>query len=291
MTFNIMNQIDSINVAELNDMTQVQAGGSGRGLLPTGTAIVRMCMYVEFGSHVQEFQGQKKPPAPIFKLGFRIVGGGGLNLEGKGEKYVVEEGQFPLITTFDTTMSLFEKSKAVKYFTALNRVGNKATHFVQKIQEQCLYALPISTKKNKQGKDVQVIDFSNLQPAINPTTYNAYTDADMPKLSEEHIQVFLWSHPTPEMWKTIHKEGQWEAQKDDSGKVTRPARSKNWLQEKCFTAVDFEGSPLQLMLQEQGADYTIPELGTEPDVQEEAVQETPVAPEVEGAVLTPPTLD
>lgn len=278
----LLNQIQNVNTAELVDMTEVKTGGGGRGLLPKGTAIVRLSTYIEFGKHIKEWQGQKKPATPQFKLGFCIVGGGGVNKEGKGEKYVREEGNFPFIGTYDVAMSQHQKSKAVKYFKALNSAGEQATHFVQKVAEQCLYALPIGVEKDKNGNDRNTYDFANLSVAVNPQTYEPYTDADMPKLEEKHIQVFLWDRPTKEMWDSIYIEGEWEAQKDNSGNVTKPAKSKNFLQEKCLQAVDFEGSALQNLLQEIGADYSIPEIPTTPEA--ESAGSVPSVPEV-------PTLD
>lgn len=290
MSLAIFNTIADVNQDQLTDMTAVKTGGGGRGLLPSGTALVRLCSYIEFGSTIQEFNGQKKPAAPIFQLGFRIVGGAGLNEKGEGEKYVLEEGQYPLITTYDTTMSLHEKAKAIKYFNALNRVGNKATHFVQKLQEQCLYALPIGTKVatggRNVGKVVQDIDFSNLQAALDQETGLPRTG--LPELKDEHIQVFLWNQPSQAMWDTLFIEGEWEEKVDEkTGKVLYPARSKNFLQEKCLQAIDFEGSALQLLLQESGADYTIPELATEA----EDVPDVPTAPAAEGSVIAAPDLD
>lgn len=285
----IFNAIDNVNVDTLNDMTAVKSGGS-RGLLPAGTALVRLCSYIEFGSAVQSFGGKPKPAAPIFQLGFMIVGGVGRKEDGTPEKYVLEEGNFPMITTFDTALSLYDKSKAVKYFNALSRVGNRCTHFIQKVAEQNLYALTIGTKiatggKNA-GKLVQDIDFSNLQVALDQETG---LPRQAPALKEEHIQVFLWNQPTKEMWDSIYIEGEWEEKKDESGKVLYAARSKNFLQEKCLQALDFEGSPLQTLLSEMGSDYTIPELPTAPD----AVPEVPEVPEApaEGTVIAAPDLD
>lgn len=281
-------QIGNIDASQLVDMTETKTGGGGRGLLPTGTAIVRLSTYIEFGKHVETFAGQAKPATLQFKLGFRIVGGGGKNKEGKGEKYVQADGNLPYISDFfNTAMSQHEKSTAVKYFNALNRVGNKATHFVQKVAEQCLYTVPISVV-SKNGKEYNAIDFSNLQPALN-AEFEEYANTDMPQLKDEHIQVFLWDSPTKEMWDSIYIEGQWDAKKDDSGKVTQPAKSKNFLQEKCLSAVDFEGSPLQLLLQEIGADYTVPELPTTPD--EASVPDVPAEPKAEGSVIAAPDLD
>lgn len=281
-------QINNIDTNQLVDMTEVKSGSGGRGLLPVGTAIVRLASYIEFGKHIQEFNGQKKPAALQFKLGFCIVGGGGINKEGKPEKYVQEEGNFPFISTFDTAMSQHEKAKAVKYFNALNRVGNKATHFVQKVAEQCIYKLDVGLE-TRNGKEYNTYDFTNLQLALDGN-FMPLTDANTPKLDDSHIQVFLWEQPTKEMWDSIHIEGQWEAQKDATGKVTRPARSKNFLQETCLSAIDFEGSALQLLLQETGADYSIPAIQNTPEPVSD-VPAPPAEPIPEGSVAEAPELD
>lgn len=269
--FDILN---NVNVAALDDMTEVKSGGGSRGLLPTGTALVRLSGYVEFGNFIQEFQGQKKPAARMFQLSFRIVGGVGINAEGKPEKYVGEDGYFPMATTFDTPISFHEKSKAVKYFNALNRVGAKATHFVQKLQEQCVYAMPVSVYTSKKnGKQYNKFDFDNLQMALDQETG---LPREAPELKPEDIQVFLWEQPTKAMWDSIHIEGEYDEQKDDKGNVTKPKRSKNFLQEKCLQALDFEGSALQAML---GGD--VPSLPTTPDAPE--TPETPDVPDVPAA--------
>ena len=112
MTNALFAQIDTLNPNQLVNMTEVKSGSGGRGLLPTGTAIVRLSSYIEFGKHIVTFGGQAKPAAPQFKLGFCIVGGGGQNKAGEGEPYVQEDGNFPCISTFDTAMSQHEKAKA-----------------------------------------------------------------------------------------------------------------------------------------------------------------------------------
>lgn len=267
MSFDILN---SVNVAALDDMTEVKSGGGSRGLLPEGTALVRLCSYIEFGNDVQEFDGKKKPAARIFQLGFRIVGGIGRNQEGKPEKFVGEDGFFPMATTFDIPMSFHEKSKAVKYFNALNRVGSKATHFVQKLQEQCLYAMTVGTYTSKKnGKLYNSYDFENLQFALDQNTGE---EREAPNLKAEDIQVFLWEQPTKAMWDSIHIEGQYDEQKDAAGNITKPARSKNFLQEKCLKALDFEGSPLQTLLMEIGSGGTIPPIQNTPEPQAETTQ-------------------
>lgn len=267
MSFDILS---NVNVAALDDMTEVKSGGGSRGLLPTGSALVRLCSYIEFGNAAQEFNGQKKAPARIFQLGFRIVGGVGLNKEQKPERYVSEDGFYPLVTTYDTPVSFYEKSKAVKYFNALNRVGNKATHFIQKLQEQCLYTLPVTVATRKgSGKEYNEYDFANLQVALDQDTGLPRV---APELTSDDIQVFLWEQPTKAMWDSIYIEGSYDAKTDAAGNITQAAKSKNFLQEKCLQALDFEGSPLQALLAEIGG-ATIPPLATTP-----AAPETPDEP-------------
>lgn len=259
----LLNIVQGINTAELTNMTEVQVGGGkSRGLLPTGTAFVRLSGYIEYGKQPQQFNGKPKDPAIEFRLVFTVVGGVGVNLKGEEENFVGEDGFLPTIATFDTTSSQYQKSAAVAYFNALNVAPKTATHFIQKIGQ--LYTLHIGTKKHKtKGTDVQDIDFKQLQPAINPIDrkpYAQYADKDgnavtIPELKPENIQVFLWHRPESvsleqykAMWDSIHIAGEWEEKKDDSGKVISPKRSKNFIQEKCMSALDFEGSSLQQMI-------------------------------------------
>ena len=258
--------VDGINTDELVDMTEtVTGGGSGRGLLPTGVAFVRLAGYIELGNHAGEYQGKKKDPKPNFKLVFKVVGGGGTNLAGEDEDFV--QGEFyPTLSTYNTELSQHEKARAVKLLNAVN-IAPKKTHFIHKLGQ--LYTLPIAVKKSKDGKrDVQDVDFTNLQAAIDPITRKSYV---MPELTKEDIQVFLWNKPSTvswedyeNMWNCIHIEGEWEAQKDDKGNITKPARSKNYLQEECLKAVNFAGSDLEQLIARVGG-AVIPPTVNEPE--------------------------
>lgn len=281
----LLNIAQGVDVSGLADMTEIKVGGGDkRGLLPTGVAFVRLASYIEFGNHAQEFQGKKKDPALEFRLGFVIVGGGGVNQEGKDEDYV-QGDHAPTIHTFDTAQTQYAKSRAVAYFNAVN-TEPKGTHFIQKLG--ALYTVQIGVEKNKKtGKDQNVVNFANLQPAIDPITRKPY---QMPELKEDQVSVFLWDKPanvTAEqykaMWDSIHIAGEWEAQKDDKGNITKPARSKNFLQEKCLRALNFAGSALEQLLSEGGAD--IPSL-----VANAAEQAPEVVPEAQEPVTPEATI-
>lgn len=276
--YNLFAELENIDTTELVDFNNTQTGG-GRGLLPAGTAFVRPVYYVEAGVQKQQvFDGVQKPPAPMFEIGFAIVGGSGKNLEGKPEKYVLEEGKFPVLKSWDKPISLNEKSYCVLVHKALNRVGNKCSHMIQKLPESPLYQLSIThripEKGKNAGKTVADFDFRTLQPAWD--TVNA-CEVNMPSVDPKSIQAFLWDKPSLGQWDSIFIDGQFEAVKNDKGEITKPARSKNFIQEKILGAQNFEGSAIQKVLQGANRDValavesletstSVPSVPTEPDV-------------------------
>jgi len=69
-----------------------------------------------------------------------------------------------------------------------------------------------------------------------------------PPLTE--LKLFLWDNPDKDQWASIYIAGQYPAYTDDTGKEVRPARSKNVIQEKIMSALNWQGSPMQLLLEE-----------------------------------------
>lgn len=258
----LLNIAQGIDAAELTDMTDLKTGGGkGNRLLPTGLAFVRLSAYVEYGNQPQEFNGKAKDPALEFRLGFTIVGGVG---EQEGENGVTFEEDFvqgdhyPVIYSYDTAQTTYAKSKAVAMFNAVN-TAPKGTHFTQKLGT--LYTIQIGRYKDKKGKLRNSHDFTTLQPAIDPIKRKPYqhyenVNGDMVELralTPEDVQVFLWNKPTTvsteqyqAMWDSIKIEGTYEV-KDADGNV-KETKSKNFIQEKCLKALNFEGSSLQQLI-------------------------------------------
>ena len=59
------------------------------------------------------------------------------------------------------------------------------------------------------------------------------------------FRLFLWDVPSKEMWDSLYIDGTYPAKIDDKTKaVIYPERSKNVIQEKILSAVNFKGSPL-----------------------------------------------
>lgn len=286
-------ELETLDATELLDFNNIQTGG-GRGLLPKGTAFIRPISYVEYGTQKQrEFEGKTKDPTPTFEICFAIVGGAGQNEKGESEKYVLEEGNYPVIKSYEKPISLFEKSASIRIHKALNRVGNKCSHMVQKLAESPLYQINIThevpTKGVNAGKTVAKFDLTTLAPAFDSIRGEA---VQMPVLDKSKIQAFLWDKPTLAQWDSIHITGQWDAQVDEAtGAIKRPARSKNFIQEKIMMALNFEGSKIQKLLQGANRDVALNAPSIEAPV--DAVVQAPPADVVvpEGTVLAAPELD
>lgn len=259
------------------DMSETQSGGFSK-LYPEGYAFARLVEYVELGKHAEEFNGKPKPPALTFRLGFAIWG----KPPGQEETFHNEDGSPGIIRTYDMRISNNEKAGSKIAFDRLNYKG-KAKQFYQFIGEPFLIHII-----RKQGKDATKppsnrIVLKDTLPPHDPATGTPYNIAEAPA---DLYRLFIWNRPTKQGWDSLFIEGQ-----TDAGK------SKNFIQEKCLAAVDFEGSPLQQMLSGAGELPSPEQLaekapetpaapaattgGTTPEAP--AVQSTPVAPETPAA--------
>lgn len=249
------------------DMSEVQAGGGFSKVYPTGYAFARLVEYVEFGKHIDEFDGKQKPPALNFRLGFAIWG----QPPGQEDTYHNEDGSPGIIRTWDLRISNNEKATVKIAFDRMNYKGG-AKQFYQFLSQPFLIHIEKYTGKDK--KERNRINLKNTLPPHDPATGTPYKIDEAPA---EMYRLFLWNNPTKEGWDSLFIEGT----RDDG-------KSKNFLQERCMTAVDFEGSPLQQMLS-GGASLPVPEeLAAEKPKEEAApAQETPAAPAAPAAPETP----
>ena len=234
------NQIqDQIQAGTLNDMTQTTAGGSGElRLLPAGKAIAVLTGYIETGLMPREFQGKAKEPAREMRLIFTIVGGTGVNAEGAPEKYVLEEGKFPTISTYWTSVSNNEKAKAVKWFQRMRQncfgTGNEVS-FAQFLGRAFL--LPITHTEGK--RDGKATLYANIDPTTidkpqDPMTLQPYK---VPEVPDSNYRLLLWDAPTKEQWDSLFIETPEDAEK-----------SRNYLQEHVLESLDYAGSKLDALL-------------------------------------------
>ncbi len=219
-------------VAETSvDMNEAQTGGGGGRLIPGGQYVGRVVEYTDYGTQPQEYQGAAKEPAPEVRLGVCLFY---TDPEKAGDPapYVLRAREF--------AVSRNEKATAFKAFSALNYKRDKnIKHFAQFLGEAFLFSVAVKKGKQAPFREYNVIEWDKTAPPKDPMTKQDYA---VPEAADELYKLFLWYNPTKEGWDGLHIDGQ----RDDG-------TSKNFIQEKILGALDYQGSPLQLLLEANGA--------------------------------------
>lgn len=213
---------EAVESGLMKDMTVATSGGSR--LLPAGYAFGRLVEYIELGAQPQTFNGVSRAPAPEIRLAFALW----------GEGYQEEDGSPYIQRTWDMSLGTNERSKSFKLFKKLNYKGT-AKSFAQLLNEAFLVKI-VHTKPKKAGDAPKsVIDLEGFLPPFDPVTKQPYA---IPAASDELFKLFLWERPTKECWDSLYIDGTNEA----------TGKSKNFIQNKCLSAKNFPGSPLEAML-------------------------------------------
>lgn len=235
-----LNQIQQLAAQQAevsDDMNEVS--GNGGKLLPQGAYLGRICEYIDLGTQPQEFNGVAKDPAPQIRLGVALFGPNAQDAAGK--PYVLR--------SYDITISRNEKANAYKAFKALNWKGDKnIKHFAQFVGQPFIFQVSVSTNKTTQRQSNK-IEWDKTTAAVNPLDNTPY---QVPELTDDYYRVLLWDFPVKEEWDALHIEGN----RDDG-------KSKNFIQEKILSALNFQGSPLQLLLAGAGIN-TLPSTPAQP---------------------------
>lgn len=220
MSLDILNGlIDEVVATQSVDMTEENTTGGG-GLMPAGYAMARMVTYIELGSHAQVIEGKEKPPADQIRVGFKLFGGDDNCYDGR------------FISTFDLGLSNNTKANTKKFFDKLNWAGDMR-HFAQGLGRA--YLIPITVVKSKKtGKDGNRINLDGILPPLDTISKKPYP---IPEVTVEDLKYFFFDKPTKESWDALFVEGTW----DDGN-------SKNNIQEKIMTALNFAGSPLEQLI-------------------------------------------
>lgn len=258
---------EAVEAGLLKDMTQVTKGGAR--LLPQGYALGRLVEYVELGAQPQEYNNVPKAPAPEMRLAFALW----------GEGYQDEDGSPYIIRLYDMAIGTNEKSKSYKLFKKLNYKGT-AISFAQLLGEGYLVKIVHTTPKKVGDQPKSVVDLDGFLRPFDPVTNQPYA---IPTAHEDMFKLFLWERPNKECWDSLFIEGT----NQQTGK------SKNFIQNKCLSAKNFPGSPLEAMLMGLGmptlaADCDNPDDAAHTD---EPAQEAPSAavPAIPAATPTVPT--
>lgn len=257
------------------DMTEAVVGGSAKPL-PIGNFFGRLVQVVELGQHPQKDFKTKafKGNAAEISLAFALWGTGKNATTGEPEIIHNEDGSPRILPLYDMTMSRNDGSKAFKLFQKLNWRGDKV-NFAQLLN--VAFILPITLQDKSKTDKTQVVRpyLEGILPPLDPISQAPY---NVPEFPTEQLKLFLWDFPNKAMWDSLYIEGEWAA------KEGKPAESKNKLQNKIMAAVNFQGSPLQVLLAGGGAalpDLTVPAAPAAP------AAAVPVAPVAAAPVAAP----
>lgn len=214
-------------------------------LPPAGPTPARFIGYVEIGKQPQEYQGTAKAPALEAIMTFELNGP-------KHRRKVVVDGveqEFTNRIQIRETVSVNAKANFKKLFSEMRQEREDVTHMAHMLGEPFLITIVHATV----GEGDKKKTYANMKDAngwrIGPPVWIDPMDPDnkhnvpVPEATQP-IQLMLWDNPNKAMWDSIFIDGTRTVKRD--GKDVEV--SKNWMQELCLKAVDYEQSPLYDML-------------------------------------------
>ncbi|AIW03092.1 hypothetical protein PM75_009 [Proteus phage PM 75] len=248
---NILEQLNGLVETALEtttvDMTETSKGGGGSTILENGTYYGHFLEYIELGKQLPTKDGKPtgKPAVLTVKVAFKLYS---------------PTGEVAYIRPYPMAYSNGEKANFKKLFDRLNLKGD-IKHMAQKLGQA--FKFEVTKETSRQGKEYNKINLETITglPKFDPETGEA---VKLPELDTSELRLFLWSNPTQETWDALYIDGT-----NDKGK------SKNFIQEDILKAVDYEGSPLQALLE-----------GGVPNLEAPA-PEAPSAPQAPGAPQAP----
>lgn len=224
------------------DQSKATAGGGDYTPPEKGVTGARLVGYYEVGQHEFEFEGKKKTQNEV-QLVFELIGK-------KHPPRVLDNGEkIPVRMTVVTNLSQNEKAWFYKWFSALR---TEETHFIQLLGKPLL--LEVEHEQGKRDKDkvfARIKKDSIRKPIISVPIVdeNGEQTGDF---EEKPFNVgpaitplggFVWDFADAESWDALYIPGEYEERKDKDGKVTHEARSKNVIQLKIASALNFKGLP------------------------------------------------
>jgi hypothetical protein len=246
--------LGQLAAAEGRDMTQATAGGDYTPPA-TGPTRLRFVAYVELGKQKGEYQGK-----PTIKEKVILT----FELSGKNHQPTVKDDgtKEPIRINIEESLSLNEKANFFKLFTRMNHSGT-AKHIVELLGNAYKGEVVHKAWKDKQGKEhISAL----LRGAEGYTVQPARVEDDEVEGGWRVLEVapaitplkcFLWDYATTEQWASIFIDGEYPEKKSKDGAVI-PAKSKNVLQNKVKSAVNFHGSPMYNILVSNGQTIDIP---------------------------------
>lgn len=231
----LMLEAQEAEATGLDMSTPGTGGGSGPRVFPKGYAFARLVKYIEVGVHPQSFQGKPKDPCLEFFLEFALYNTG---QEQPGDTYMNDDGKPGSYRTWNFRAGNNEKSATYKLFKKLNYAGT-AKSFGALLGQGFLLPFKHEEVPAKDGKPAytrSALDYDNILPGFDQISKAPYP---IPAPTPEMLGLFYYKNPKQVSWNRLYIEG--------TNSTT--GKSKNWIQEKILSSVDYIGSPLQMLLE------------------------------------------
>lgn len=249
------------------DLSEASKGGGGATPPAAGTCIATLIGYIELGRRVKKgYKGA--PDKKVRKARWILELAGGTNPHTKSE-----DGE----TTFAKRITVHtwlpepgkkpsDKSGFYKLFSALNHAKDDKIKIPAQLLGKHVKVIVSQESFTPDGGGDEIVygSIGNAQDGfrITPAQIDLTDEAGMPTGQVKLIpapavissqRCFLWEYANKQMWDSLYIEGEYEEVKDEkTGKVTRPAKSKNVIQEEIMQALDWEGSKMHSILVDGG---------------------------------------
>ena len=216
-----------------------------------GPCVARLVSVIEIGNHPQRpYNGQEKPPAPEVIFQFELLG----KKHRKEIEVTGEDGTktkkvvYPIITE-RMAIKAGPRAAYIKLLEALRYGRKEMTHPAMMIGEAFILTI-IHGDNGKEGKEKRV--YANIKDASGnwkvgaPVRVNEEGDTEPLKAPAATVEerCLLWDSPDMDQWNSLYIPG--SRTKKVDGKEQEV--SKNWLQETCKAALNFEGSALETLI-------------------------------------------
>jgi hypothetical protein len=224
------------------DQSVATSGGGDYTPPEAGQTGARIVAYYEVGQHEGEYKGEKKINNEVIII-FELIGK-------KHPPKELEDGtKVPVRLSLLMNLSTNEKAG---YFKMFSRLRTEERHFVQLLGSAVL--LNVVHRDAGEGDKKRVyanIDKESVRkpiiqvPDMEDGAVVGVKDQPFPVgAALTPLKAFVWEFADAEMWDSIFIEGEYPERKDEkTRKVIAAAKSKNSIQLKIASALNFKGLP------------------------------------------------
>ena len=276
----------------LKDQSDTSSAQFSDNLPEIGKAPARLVGYVELGLQAQPaFKGKAKDPARELIISFEIFGSKNTReIEVDGKKKKVGKRLDVRVTE-----KLNDRAKFTKLFTKMTR-SCPIEHIAHMLNEVFLVEIRhVESAKGRKYATIQAEDgsFNVSGPTIEKLDDmgEVIGEIDLVAITPPAsvpFRLFLNDDPTLEQWQSIKIDGTYTKKTTaEDGSVVEEEKSKNFMQEAIMSALDWEGSAMEALLNDLGEEEIEEEVSEEEEEFEEVEEIEEIEEEEEEA---PPAL-